>query len=53
MSDNPNDPQPQPESQPQPQPQPQGPAFALETPTYQVVEKGHDQSGLETRDTPH
>ena len=51
MGDNPNGPQPQPE--PQPEPQPQAPAFVLETPTYEVIEKGHDQSGLETRDEPH
>ena len=51
MSDQP--PEPPREAQPETQPQPQAPAFELETPAYQVVEKGHDQSGLETRDAPH
>lgn len=49
MSDHP----PEPPQENQPEPQPQGPAFELETPTYEIVEKGHDQSGLETRDDPH
>lgn len=48
-----SDQQPEPQPETQQQPQPQGPAFELETPTYQVVDKGLDQSGLETRDDPN
>lgn len=38
------------ENQPEPQPEPEVTTFELETPTYEVIEKGGDQSGIETRD---
>jgi hypothetical protein len=40
----------QPEPEPQNDPQPEPSKFDLETPTYEVIEKGADQSGIETRD---
>ena len=38
------------ENQPEPQPEPEAMTFELETPTYEVIEKGKDQSDVETRD---
>lgn len=38
------------QAEPQPDPEPEVTTSELETPTYEVIEKGNDQSGIETRD---